>query len=607
MIRRRDAPYFGLLMAGMLLMSTSSWAAIDLGFAQQDGGRPGAFLDFAASARSMGMGGAFVGISDDASATYWNPAGLPQLQRKDFVASYASLYDNTGFSSVNFAQPTIDAGTFGVGIVNLNTSGVPRRDEQGVQDGAFNTSETGFLFSHGIDLSPHWSVGSSLKVIHQQVDTYSGTGYGLDGAAMLHVSPTLQTGLVIHNVLAPTIKLRSDADRYPLDFRLGTKWQAMQKLLVDVDFDKEGGRSLKLLLGGEWAFNNLLAMRVGLNEDEFTTGLGLKFNDWGLDYTFAYQDAVGGISDLGASHRFGVHFNFGNKISEQVASARWQKKGDDVLRQLKTCAVDKAACSEDEIQKLTAATKQVIRRQGFVRAEDLYAAQGYVAYLNAEYDRSVQAFGEALTLSPQNVVELSVALQKSRAEMTEESTREIIDVELKRIKDSYDKADWKTTVKSCEKVLSFQPDNVEATTYLQDAKNRISEPIDREMKIAALKMERGEYLDALKSLQRVKELDPDNAPAAQLITQAIEALEKQAAAQPAENARRGCRDQDRFMMFIVNTEQSRALYSKGLVLYSQGNIKGAAGVWEQSVRVDSGNVLARSAYNRAQIEMNEKP
>jgi hypothetical protein len=44
-----------------------------------------------------------------------------------------------------------------------------------------------------------------------------------------------------------------------------------------------------------------------------------------------------------------------------------------------------------------------------------------------------------------------------------------------------------------------------------------------------------------------------------------------------------------------------------LVLYSQGDIKGAAERWERSVRVDDGNALARSAYNRAQLEMNEKP
>jgi Tfp pilus assembly protein PilF len=82
-----------------------------------------------------------------------------------------------------------------------------------------------------------------------------------------------------------------------------------------------------------------------------------------------------------------------------------------------------------------------------------------------------------------------------------------------------------------------------------------------------------------------------------LSNQAIEALEKQSAAQAKTATKSAPR----------SIEQSRDLYNKGLVMYSQGDIKGAAGVWEEAVRVDSDNALARNAYNRARIEMNEKP
>ena len=39
--------------------------------------------------RAMGMGGAYVGIADDYSALYWNPAGLGQIRRMEV---------NVGFS-----------------------------------------------------------------------------------------------------------------------------------------------------------------------------------------------------------------------------------------------------------------------------------------------------------------------------------------------------------------------------------------------------------------------------------------------------------------------------------------------------------------------------
>src|ERR1700687_118089 len=52
-------------------------------FAQATGGPPNEFMAYGAGARSLAMGAAFVGVADDASAGYWNPAGLSQITRKE--------------------------------------------------------------------------------------------------------------------------------------------------------------------------------------------------------------------------------------------------------------------------------------------------------------------------------------------------------------------------------------------------------------------------------------------------------------------------------------------------------------------------------------------
>src|SRR5438132_5016171 len=56
------------------------------------GGQPGEFLSFGAGARSLAMGSAFVGVADDASATYWNPAGLSQITRKEITLMKSPLF-----------------------------------------------------------------------------------------------------------------------------------------------------------------------------------------------------------------------------------------------------------------------------------------------------------------------------------------------------------------------------------------------------------------------------------------------------------------------------------------------------------------------------------
>ena len=71
--------------------------------------------------RAMGMGGAFVGVADDYTAAYWNPAGLAQIDRREVHigllrnsrentatfngTSVESELTNTRFGSLGFVYP----------------------------------------------------------------------------------------------------------------------------------------------------------------------------------------------------------------------------------------------------------------------------------------------------------------------------------------------------------------------------------------------------------------------------------------------------------------------------------------------------------------------
>ena len=43
-------------------------------------------------ARASGMGGAFIGVADDATAASWNPAGLIQLEKPEISVVYSSFH-----------------------------------------------------------------------------------------------------------------------------------------------------------------------------------------------------------------------------------------------------------------------------------------------------------------------------------------------------------------------------------------------------------------------------------------------------------------------------------------------------------------------------------
>ncbi|MBU2444657.1 MAG: outer membrane protein transport protein [Bacteroidetes bacterium] len=97
------------------------------------------FPGLGVGARALGMGGAFTGISDDYSATYWNPAGLFQIKRMELNAglNYNNLkndasffnnttnFENSGTSLSNlgfvFPFPTIRGSmVFGLGYSRVN-------------------------------------------------------------------------------------------------------------------------------------------------------------------------------------------------------------------------------------------------------------------------------------------------------------------------------------------------------------------------------------------------------------------------------------------------------------------------------------------------------
>ncbi len=56
---------------------------------------------FGVGARSMGMGGASLGLADDFTALYWNPAGLAQIQKFELFASFSQ---NTALTDSYFTS-----------------------------------------------------------------------------------------------------------------------------------------------------------------------------------------------------------------------------------------------------------------------------------------------------------------------------------------------------------------------------------------------------------------------------------------------------------------------------------------------------------------------
>jgi len=54
----------------------------------------GEFLKIPVGARAVGMGGAFVAVADDATAPWWNPAGLVYLPYREVLPQHSEQFGN---------------------------------------------------------------------------------------------------------------------------------------------------------------------------------------------------------------------------------------------------------------------------------------------------------------------------------------------------------------------------------------------------------------------------------------------------------------------------------------------------------------------------------
>src|SRR5258705_16849 len=71
-----------LVMAGCLLAASAAHATK----------YAGEFLKQPVGARALGMGGAFTAVADDATAPWWNPAGMAYLPYKEVIPMHAEQF-----------------------------------------------------------------------------------------------------------------------------------------------------------------------------------------------------------------------------------------------------------------------------------------------------------------------------------------------------------------------------------------------------------------------------------------------------------------------------------------------------------------------------------
>lgn len=243
-----------------------------------------AFDDIGAGARPLGMGGAFVAVSDDVNAATHNPAGLGYIPTPGAGFSHVRMF--SGAVSYNYAGVVVPLGVAGCFGANWGRLG----EESGVY------SENAVSFSYSKAVIEILSLGANMKMLSTSFDgdnmwvadnpyfaETSASSVTFDLGVLLKPAPGLSIGLTGENLIPADISIsESEEEKIPMNLRFGAAFRlaaiaasAQQPALKDVlntaIISVEGAmaeeretNAMKIRAGVEaWFANRVVGLRAG--------------------------------------------------------------------------------------------------------------------------------------------------------------------------------------------------------------------------------------------------------------------------------------------------------------------------------------------------------
>ena len=343
------AKRFGLALALFLALASASSAQTITKYGAD-------FLAGGVGARSLGMGGAFVASANDATAGYWNAAGLDRIVTSEIVYMHAERFDGiVKFDYGAIAYPVNERSTLGLSFfrsgvddiantlaaINPDT-GLPRPNPENYIT-YFSAADYAFYLTYARRLRENLSIGVTGKALRRSIGDFANAwGYSFDVGVQyrlgrvrlglnLQDAPGLYQSWSVNTealegydfngaapqggteLLLPVARLGA-ATTLPLTEDIGFTTE----FDVDLAFDGQqayvfnsGDVSYHPRVGGEFTYKGAVALRGGISSvyssERFgtqftpTVGAGVRVSPVNVDYSFG--DFAGLQSELGYSHR----------------------------------------------------------------------------------------------------------------------------------------------------------------------------------------------------------------------------------------------------------------------------------------------------------------
>ncbi len=276
------------------------------------------FLQVFPTTREAALGGSTVASTAGVAGFFYNPSVLtsPQLSAVQF--DYLSYLAGIHAGTVSYRQSLSSQQGIGVGLYYLHAGTMKRTNEEGEEIGVFGASFANLNLSGAMRINERIAVGAGLAGIYGNIDTFFSVAVAANLGTSYDLIPhNLQLGFSTTN-LGIQIKPFGDV-REPLlvEFAVGVNYQPVPALNLSLAFHKPLKNRFNYRLGVEGWVNQYLVLRGGYSSAGvdlsgggaagvlagFTSGLGVRYQRYRVDYSFVPMGIVG------FSHRFGFGFD----------------------------------------------------------------------------------------------------------------------------------------------------------------------------------------------------------------------------------------------------------------------------------------------------------
>lgn len=311
-----------------------------------------AILNQAIGVRQLGMAEVATGLSDDASAMHYNPAGIATVRRIELNAMYHQNIIDTRNEALNLIFPLKkglllhNRASIGMGVLAYQGGDIEKivltEDESSIKSREVLTAESdyqiGLCYSEEVaKYLGNTYAGVMVKWIQSElVEKYRARAVGID-MGVLHKVGGLGLGIAIQNI-GTEMKFIKVGDSLPFTIRVGGSYERkigkIAKMVLGVDGIKVKNDDMRYNLGGECWIEDILGIRGGykINDDnKVSIGASIRYKWVQLDYGYKMMDVFNNTHQAAITLRMGSpKISKEAKIKEMknhyMRAARYYKK-----------------------------------------------------------------------------------------------------------------------------------------------------------------------------------------------------------------------------------------------------------------------------------------